>query len=144
LTLAQQDVLRLDVAMDNAVSMGAVERQRHLAPDPDSFVQRQLGHSRQTVPETLPHHVGHCVPKEPGSHAGIEDRKDVRVLEAGRQLDLAVKSLRAERRGEVGVEHFESDQPIVLEISSEIDGRHAATAKFALDPVSAPQCFLEW
>jgi hypothetical protein len=41
----------------------------------------------------------------------------VRVLQPGRQTDLAQKSLRAQARQKVPREHLEDDGPIVLEVA---------------------------
>ena len=46
---AQQDVLRLDVPMDDAVLVGVAQRIRHFARDANGFVDRQLTLARQPV-----------------------------------------------------------------------------------------------
>jgi hypothetical protein len=40
--IVQQDVLRLDVAVDHAVTMGIVERARHFAGDAHGIIDRKL------------------------------------------------------------------------------------------------------
>ena len=42
-----------------------------------------------------------------GGLARVVDRQDVRVLEAGREPDLVLEPLGAERRGDLGVEDLE-------------------------------------
>ena len=51
--------------------------------------------------------------------------------------DLGEKPLAAERRAEVGVEHFDGDVAVVLQVVGEVDGRHAAGAELALDAIAA-------
>ena len=57
------------------------------------------------------------------------------MLELGRELDLALKSLRAERRGEVRVQDLEGDGPVVVLVDREIHRRHAAATELSLDAV---------
>ena len=58
-------------------------------------------------------------------------------------LDLAQEALRAERGGELGVEHLERDRPVVLEIVGEVDRGHAAAPELALERVAVGQGGLE-
>jgi hypothetical protein len=68
--------------------------------------------------------------------AGVMDRKDMGVLEASRDLDLAEESLRAEAGGELGVEHLEGHGAIVAEIERPEYRGHPAAAELALDAVA--------
>ena len=61
------------------------------------------------------------------------------MLQPGGELDLAQEALRAERGGELGVEHLERDRAVVLEVVGEIDGGHAAAAELALERVTVRQ-----
>jgi len=47
-----------------------------------------------------------------------------------------VKPLRAERRGELGLQHLDSDPAMMLEVLSEIDRRHPPATELALDRVA--------
>ncbi len=62
------------------------------------------------------------------------------MLEAGCELDLAQESLGAEDRRELGVQHLERDQPLVLDVVGEIDRGHAAAAELAFEAVAAAKC----
>src|SRR5258708_492452 len=57
------------------------------------------------------------------------------MLEIGRRLDLRQKTLGAECRGEIGMQHLHRDPARVLHIFGEIDGGHSAGAEFSFDPV---------
>jgi hypothetical protein len=57
------------------------------------------------------------------------------MLELGREFDLALESLRAECRGEVGVQDLERHRPVTLFVNREIHRRHAATAELSVDAV---------
>jgi hypothetical protein len=70
---------------------------------------------------------------------GVEDRQDVRVLQAGRETDLAKEAFRAESGGDLGVQHLERDLPRVFEVLRQIDGGHPSASELALDGVSIAQ-----
>jgi hypothetical protein len=63
----------------------------------------------------------------------VVDCQDV-VLSRPRP-DFTEESLRPDGLGELGIEHLEGHQPVVLEVPCEEDPRHAATPKLALDGV---------
>ena len=72
----------------------------------------------------------------PVGSAGVEERKNVRMLERRRRLDLDDEPLSAEHRRKFRFENFDGDFAIVLEVVREIDGRHAAGAELALDAIA--------
>ncbi len=59
------------------------------------------------------------------------------MLQTGGELDLPLEPLRAQRRGKFGMEDFQGDTAVVLEISYDVDRRHSPAAEFALDRVAA-------
>src|SRR5437870_10932172 len=69
------------------------------------------------------------------------------MLQPRRELDFPFKPLGTERGGELGVEHFERDRAIVLQVVGEEHGRHPATAELTLDAVAVtkgqPETFRE-
>ena len=135
----QQDVFRLDVAMDDAVLVRVLERVRRLAGDAKRVIQRQLLLPIEPVPETLPLDERHGEPEPAGRLAGIEDGEDVGMLQPRGEPDLALKSLGTERRGKLGVEHLERDRAVVPHVLCEVDRRHAASTELSLDRVAAGQ-----
>jgi len=54
-----------------------------------------------------------------------------------RDLDLAEEPLGTHARRELRAEHLERDGAVVLKIAGEVDRRHPAAAKLALDRVTA-------
>jgi hypothetical protein len=71
------------------------------------------------------------------------DRKDVRVLEPGCQLDLTLEAFGTQRGRQLGMEHLQGDRTLVANVLGQIDRSHAATAELALDPVSIRQATLK-
>jgi len=58
------------------------------------------------------------------------------VREAGCDFDLLEKPLRAERRGELRLQHLDGDFAMVLQVLGEVDRRHPPAAELALDCVA--------
>jgi hypothetical protein len=71
-----------------------LQRPRYVERDPEGDFHWELGHPGEAVAETLPLHIGHREPELPGRLPGVVHRQDIRVLEPGRQLDLALAQLR--------------------------------------------------
>jgi hypothetical protein len=92
-TAAQENVLRLHVAVHNAVLVGVRERVRDLARDPEGFLERELGLANEPVAQALALDVGHGIPQEPCGLARVVQRQDVRVLEPRCRLDLKQEAL---------------------------------------------------
>ena len=95
LSAREQDVVGLDVAMDDAALVGVGQRGGHLRRDLKAVRDRQLPFPLQAVPKRFPLHVRHHVVEEAVGRAGIEERKNVRMLQAGGDGDLAKEPLGA-------------------------------------------------
>jgi hypothetical protein len=135
----QQDVFRLDIAVDDAVRVGVAQGAQHLEGDPHGLVERQLALAHESLPEGFALHVGHGVPQPARGLARVVHGEDVRVLQPSGDLDLPEESLRAERGGELGAQDLERHGPIVPEVAGEIHGGHAAAAELALDAIAIGQ-----
>jgi hypothetical protein len=140
--LRQQDVLRLDVAVDHAVLVGVFEGAGRFAGDLHGVVQRQLALAAEPVAQRLALDVGHGEPELSGSLARVEHGQDVGVLQPGGKVDLAEEPLRPEARGQLGVKHLERDGAAVLEVLRQPDRSHATAAELALERVLAGQVCL--
>ena len=131
----EQQVLGLDVAVDHAVPVRVLERPGGLGGDPKRRVHRQLPLPPEPVAERLALDERHGEPELAGGLARVVDREDVRVLQPGGELDLALEALGAERVSEIGVQHLERDRPVVPQVLGEEDGGHAAAPELALEGV---------
>ena len=143
LTVVEQDVLGLDVAVDHPVPVGVVERGGYLDRDPDRLGDGELLLPAEPGPERLTLDEGHDVEEESVGLPRVEEGEDVGVLEIGGQLDLGQEPLGADDRRELGAEEFQRDPPVVAEVLGQEDGGHAAGADLALDPVAVGQGELE-
>jgi hypothetical protein len=135
----QQDVFRLDVAMNDPMAMGVIERSRHLGRDAHRFGNRKLFLAVQPVAQRLALDERHRVPQQPVNLARIYQAQDVRVLQVGGGLDLFQKPFRTDHRRELRPQHFHCDLAIVFEVVREIHRGHPARAELALDAVAVAQ-----
>ena len=65
-----------------------------------AVLERQLLLPVQVVPKRLALDVGHDVVEEAAGFPGVVQRQDVRVVQRGRDLDLAQEPLRAQGGGQ--------------------------------------------
>jgi hypothetical protein len=77
----EHHVVRLDVAVDDAVAVRLGQRIHHFPENADRFRDRQLAVLLQPFPQRFALDVGHDVVVEAGGLAGIEQRQDVGMLE---------------------------------------------------------------
>ena len=134
-TARQHDVLRLDVAMDDVVFVRVRERFGHFAGDLECIVDGQLRLTVQPVAEGFAFDVRHHVVQHPARVAGIVDREDVGMLEAGGELDLAQEPLAAEGHRDLGAQRLQRDESLVSRVARQVDQRHPATAQLPIDHV---------
>ncbi len=90
---AQQDVFRLDVAVDNAVLVSIGQRIGHFARDPEGIADWELVLPGEPAPQGLALDVRHAEPEQPAGIAGVVDAQYVWVLEASAEPDLAKEAI---------------------------------------------------
>ena len=103
-SLTEQDVLGFDVPVDDPVIMRIAQRIRHFPGDLQRILERKLPIAIQPITQRLALHKWHRVPELARAFAGVEDGQDMRVLEPGGELDLALKPVRAQRSGDLRME----------------------------------------
>ena len=140
----------LHIAMDHPVLMGVLQGAADFVGDAERGVEGELAFARQVLAERLPLRIRHDVvqkgdrpfvpPSGTGDDlAGVEQRKDVRVLQAGDDLNLPEEPLAADGGRQLGLEYLERDAPVVLEVLGQQHDRHAAPAELTLDAVAVSQ-----
>ena len=132
----EQDVLRLDVAMDHAPLVRVVERVSHLARDSQRVLERQLPVVPQQIAQRLALHVRRDVIQQARCGSGVVDGEDVGVIERGRDLDLTPEALGAQPRGELRSHHLDGHLAPVLQVLGEMHRGHPPLAERALQPIA--------
>jgi hypothetical protein len=132
----EQNVFRLDVAVNHAEAVGIAEGVRDFAGDRDGIGNRELPFALESRPQRLAGDERHHVVQQPARIAAVEQRQDVRMLEARRRSDLTQKAVGTEDRAELGVQHLDGDVPIVPGVVREVDRGHTPGTELALDDVS--------
>ncbi len=92
MVLLQKDVLRFDVAMDDALGVRVGERIGDLVDDAHRVRDGELPFPREPVPERFACYVRHDVVQQVLARAGRKHGENVRVLEMRGELDLLLES----------------------------------------------------
>jgi hypothetical protein len=87
--------------------VGVLQSPGSVGGNPECHIYGQQGLAPQPVTEALPIYEGHREPHLLGSSSGVVHGKDIRVLEAGDSLDLALEAFEAKRLGQLGMQHLE-------------------------------------
>src|SRR5688500_13011430 len=135
---AQQDIVGLDIAMDDAATVCIAQCVGDLAYDPEGIVNRKLFLAVEAVTQRLALDVWHYIVEQPFRFTGIEQREDVRMIQLRRDRNLAEKSFGTQGRGEVRLENFQGNRPIMPEIPCAIHCRHTTPSDFVGEVV--PPC----
>ena len=129
--------------MHDALAVRAIERARDLPRDAHRLGDRQLLLARKPRAQRLAAHEWHDVEEEAVSFVRVDQREDMRMVEAGGDGDLAEEPLGTERRGKLRAQHLDGDGPVVPLIMREIDRRHPAATELPIDAVPTSQGFGE-
>src|SRR5881628_741280 len=97
----QQDVFRLDVAMNDASRVRVRERIEEVAPRACRFTRSERDAAFQSMAKRLALDEWHRVIEKRLRGAGAQDRHDVWMLQLSRRLDLATEPVDAHARRHV-------------------------------------------
>ena len=61
------------------------------------------------------------------------------MLEPRGEFDLSKEPIRPEDVGQLGVEHFQGNEAVMLEVAGQVDRRHAPASELPLDQVAVTQ-----
>ena len=137
--VVEEDVLRLDVAVDDAVAVGVIQRRGNFARDPNRVRNRQLFLPVQPISQRFPFHEGHHVVRGAVYLSRVDQAEDVGVLQSGDGANLSDEPVGADHGGELGPQDFDGDPASVFQVLGEIHGGHAALAQLPLDAVAVGQ-----
>jgi hypothetical protein len=126
----EEDVGRLDVAVDQSAGVRGSQPQGDLAAQPEYLVHRQDWLALQPVVQVFPFEQGHGEERHAALFADVVDRNDVIVFNASGGLGLAEEA--AAQVGVVGHgrQHgLHGQAALVLRILGQEDHAHAAGAE---------------
>src|SRR5579875_2461612 len=132
-----QDVLRLQVAVDNALGVGSIERPCKLARKVQDRLQGKTALLLQKMTQVLAFNVGHGDEFHSVCVAEVVDAENVAVGDAaGKQQFLLESSHGLRVCGEFRAEQLESYNPVKLPIARLENQSHASLAQERLDPIA--------
>ena len=127
----QENVFGLYITVHHALPVRVVERAGDFARDAHRLRNWQLFFALETRTQRFAGHEWHHVVQQAVGLTTVEQRQNVRMLQARGGADLGQEPFAAERGAQIGVQHLDRDVAVVLEIVREIDGGHATGAEFA-------------
>src|SRR5688500_8661559 len=135
-SIREQDVGRLYVAMDKPLRMGMRQCVRDFRCDLEGFVRGHRAIEPDFLLDRRTVHERHDIIWEPIYFSRVEHRQDVRVLEPGGNPYLAGEALAADDAGEIGGQNLDCDPVSVAQIPGKVHGRHPTAPELALDRVT--------
>jgi len=133
--LLDQDVRRLDVAVDQAGRVRGVQRRTHLRGDARDLGRLLGALIAQQGADIGPAHQLHRDVERALDVAGVVDRDDVGMVERGGQPRFAHETL-AEVAGQARREQLERHGPPQMHVLGAVDDAHPAAAEHVLDAVA--------
>ena len=131
----QQDVVRLDVAMNDAGGVRVGQHIRHFSKNSNGVGNGQRPLTTKPAAERLAIDERHHVERQAVGGAGIKERQNVRVPKMRGRPDLGDEAVYADDRRQIAVQHFDGDIALVPDVVREIDGCHSANPELSLDTV---------
>ena len=121
--------------MHHPVLVRVGQRARDLAENPHALAHRKLAPPREPDPERLPLHERHREVRDRVHLAGREQRHDVRVLEPGRNRDLAPEPLGRDAGRHLGRQDLHDDGAPERRFFRGEDARHSPAAELAVEGI---------
>ena len=132
---ADQDVRRLDVAVDEPEPVSRVERVADLGEQVERALVADAIARVDELPKVVAFDVLHRQEEDVALLAGGIDRDDVRVLQARGQLGLEEEPTpKTLVPGQLRPDHLDGDLALQVLVLREVDGAHRAPPEQALDP----------
>jgi hypothetical protein len=143
LAFLQQDVLRLDIAMQDVAPVGVIERRRHGPGDRHRLVDVEALDVAQPFAQRGACDIRHDVVEQwrcvvAGANlTGIVQRQDVRVRQTGGDANfLQETQRRILAADDTRIEDLDGDRPCMAQVAGAVHDRHAAVADLLLDRIA--------
>jgi hypothetical protein len=129
----EQHVVRLDVAMQDAIRVCKGERARDFAEEAHGVAYRNCLSLLQPLAQGLALNVRHREKRQPCRFSRGEERDDVRVLQARGDGNLATEAIHRDMPGSLRRKHFHHHGPTQRDIFGNEDAGHSTAAEFVDD-----------
>jgi hypothetical protein len=135
LTFVEQDIARLDIAVDDTLPMRVAQRPRDLNQESYDVRDGELALPRKAGSQRLAGDERHGVEQQLTGLAGAQQGNDVGVLELGRQLDFSAEALGAQALGELGGDDLDNHSPTERRLRRQVHARHPRAWQLTLEDV---------
>jgi hypothetical protein len=135
----EQNILWFDIAVDDAVTVGAVERIGDFGGKAHSLVDWQLPLAVEPRAERFPFDEWHGEPEDIPRSTRVEHRQDMGMLQARSQSNFSLESLWPKDGRQVRAQYLQRYLAVMPQIMCEVDRRHASTAELTLERVAIVQ-----
>ncbi len=131
----EEDVVRLEVAVNDADAVRFRQRPAHLADDPQDVVGRHSADTLQTLAEIFAVEQLHRDVRRALKYAVIEDLDDVGTAKLGRSLCLALEArLRFRQLRDLALDELDGAGDVERQVRGEPDGPHASLTQLPGEP----------
>src|SRR5687767_2935356 len=128
----EQNVGRLDVAMDDAMLMRVRERVGHLAYDSHRIPDGKFALALEPALERFARDERHDVVEQSVLEAGSDYRKDVWMLKVRRDLGLALETSRSYLAGDIRRQDLDDHLPMQRVVDRQEEPAHPAARELPL------------
>jgi hypothetical protein len=131
----EQDVFRLDIAVQDIFGVGMAQRPGNLPGQPDRLGHLELLFAVEPVPERFALDERHGVPEASDGFSRVEQREDVGVDQAGGEADFPMEPL-GKCAGQIPAQDLEGDVALMLDVAGQVHHGHATGTEHALDVIT--------
>src|SRR6185312_8434102 len=135
MSVLEQNVLRLYVAMHYAATVCVLQCVGCLARDADRVAHRELLLAFKARAQRLTIYIRHHVVQQSVSASRVKQRQNMWMLQIRGELDLLEKAVGAQHRRQLCVQNLYGNFTVMLDVLGEIYRGHTARAELALDRV---------
>jgi hypothetical protein len=115
------------------------QRVRHLPCDAKRLRERKRAVAAEALAQRAVRDVRHDVVQRDAHVPRVEERQDVRMVQAGGDTDLPQEAIGAEQGGDVRSQHLQGHLAFELQVLGEPDRGHAARTELAVEAVTIGQ-----
>src|SRR5687768_6754675 len=122
--------------MYHTLRMRVIEGTRQLGHNGDLILDPELLLPIELAPERLTAHVWEHVVKDSSSSSGIDQRKDMRMVQPSGDSDLSEEPMYPDHGAQIRVQHLYRNFAMVLKVGGQVNGCHATGTDLRVDLVA--------